>query len=81
MLHSQLDQRQAELEAQQASVKAAEEHIAQVDGSTHTHTKTHTKTHASMLTPACMHTHTHTHAHTHTPVSYTHLTLPTSGRV
>ena len=26
-------------------------------------------------------THTHTHTHTHTPVSYTHLTLPTSDGV
>ena len=24
------------------------------------------------------HTHKHTHTHTHTPVSYTHLTLPTT---
>ena len=25
--------------------------------------------------------HTHTHTHTHTPVSYTHLTLPTTAEV
>ena len=27
------------------------------------------------------HTHTHTHTHKHTPVSYTHLTLPTTAEV
>ena len=36
----------------------------------HTTIPTHIKTHTHM--------HTHTHTHTHTPVSYTHLTLPTS---
>ena len=28
-----------------------------------------------------VHTHTHTHTHAHTPVSYTHLTLPTTAEV
>ena len=63
---------------------------------THTHTQTHTHTHAHThthkQTNKQTHTNTHTHAHTHThtqththtrdcAVSYTHLTLPTSGRV
>ena len=37
----------------------------------HTHTQTHTHTNK----------HTQTHTHTHTPVSYTHLTLPTTPYV
>ena len=39
-----------------------------------------THTHACMYSNICIHTCTHTlaHTHTHTPVSYTHLTLPTS---
>ena len=43
----------------------------------HTHSSTHARTHAHTRT----HTHTRTRTHTHTPVSYTHLTLPTSLRV
>ena len=39
---------------------------------THTYTHTHTNTHTHT------HTQTHTYTHTHTPVSYTHLTLPTT---
>ena len=54
---------------------------------THTHTQGRIHTHTQMG----MHTHTHTdkhthtqgcmHPYTHTPVSYTHLTLPTSSEV
>ena len=42
---------------------------------THTHTRTRTHTHT--YTPTL----THKHIRTHTPVSYTHLTLPTSSYV
>ena len=56
---------------------------------THTHTFTHTHTHTCACTHACTHahahahrhTHTEIHTHTHTPVSYTHLTLPTTAEV
>ena len=49
----------------------------------HTHTqKTHTHIHRVSHTHTHTHTYTHTnHTHTHTPVSYTHLTLPTSSYV
>ena len=47
---------------------------SQFDSATHeAHLHTHTHTHT--------HTRKHTHTHTHTPVSYTHLTLPTTSRV
>ena len=53
---------------QQQKNKQTKNHIH-----THRHRHTDTDTHYT--------THTHTRARTHTPVSYTHLTLPTSDGV
>ena len=57
-------------------------HILTFTQHIHTHAQAYSSVHNDYdHTQAHTRTHTHTHTHTHTPVSYTHLTLPTSSTV
>ena len=71
--------------AQQESAQRDRQTDRQTDTHTHTHTHTHRRTHARTHAHTHIHTRTRTQTqtqtHTHTPVSYTHLTLPTSYAV